>query len=365
MCSGPFDSKVESTLRYAALGPTFALLLLAVDAFALRVLTPAPSVATTNQTLRIVGYSDADAVRIEIDDTFFGSFPVEKGVFHAPIELRFGLAHVHVTDDIVDSEPIELEVLVSPRIQRAYEGVFTMHTFHGGDATEECLACHDLSKSELTSKACASCHPIVAMSFTDHADAETADCVACHPVRDDLKIIPPKSFGDHNPCYRCHADKIGEFAQEFVHGPVAGGSCTICHDPHGSSFEKTLHSPAVILCLSCHTNIDTSAPGVKHAPFENGQCVECHDPHATANKWVLVRTSEELCFKCHGEGDEIIGHPHPYNVKPRRPLAKNLHLTQRGRLECVSCHEPHVSKTRHLLRTGSENLCAGCHPSHE
>jgi predicted CXXCH cytochrome family protein len=189
-------------------------------------------------------------------------------------------------------------------------------------------------------------------------------CSDCHLVNEDLTVSRPRTHSDANPCYGCHQSKIGEFDQDYVHGPVAGGACTICHDPHGSDFADTLNQPAVLLCLSCH---EDQVPGrfeVEHQPFTNGQCVDCHDPHSTMNRWVLVRSSEQLCFPCHGADGEIASHQHPYNVKPRRKLEVALQLTPSGRLECLSCHEAHGGSQRAMLRSPTADLCVGCHPRH-
>ena len=178
-----------------------------------------------------------------------------------------------------------------------------------------------------------------------------------------LTLSKPASHADANPCYGCHDDKIGEFAQDYVHGPVAGGACTICHDPHGSDFAHTLNQPAGMLCLSCH-DMDPTLYEVEHQPVVNGQCVDCHDPHATMNRWVLVRSSEDLCFPCHGNGGELAEHQHPYNVKPKLRLEVRLKLTPEGRLECLSCHEAHGGSKRAMLRSPTKDLCVGCHPRH-
>ena len=88
--------------------------------------------------------------------------------------------------------------------------------------------------------------------------------------------------------------------------------------------------------------------------------MDCHDPHATNHKWVLVKDSQELCMTCHTR-DELSDHNHPYDVKPKRRKQYNLRLTEKGKLECLSCHEPHHGTTQHLLRTDQQFTCIGCH----
>ena len=211
---------------------------------------------------------------------------------------------------------------------------------------------------------CSKCHGDVRDLIVGHTPEREPACADCHRVQPDLTVTLAGDATDRNPCYRCHTNKIGEFEQAYIHGPVAGGTCTVCHSPHGSKFEKNLLSDTGVLCASCHPMDRQARRAVQHEPFEKGRCAACHDPHATNNRWVLVMKSEELCLKCHGDGGggTMSRHDHPYNVKPKNPLAKNIELSSRGRLECISCHDPHSSESKHLLRTSQEDTCVGCHP---
>jgi len=100
----------------------------------------------------------------------------------------------------------------------------------------------------------------------------------------------------------------------------------------------------------------------QHAPFAAGRCGTCHDPHATANRWVLVKSSETICLECHDpQGDGLQNHNHPYDIKPQRTLTRDLRLSSKGHLECLSCHNPHATDSEHLLRTSQQNTCIDCH----
>jgi predicted CXXCH cytochrome family protein len=192
---------------------------------------------------------------------------------------------------------------------------------------------------------------------------DTRSCTGCHSIDRTLHATQPTGTED-NPCLQCHTDKIGLLAKDFVHGPVAGGTCTICHDPHGSQFARTLVSPVPVLCEGCHTGVSGSTLAVQHLPFAQGWCVDCHDPHATNHKWGLLRDSRDLCLGCHFTDASQRTHRHPYGVKPhdRKKLASHLKLGSDGKLECLTCHTPHASETAFLLRTNGENKCLGCHP---
>jgi predicted CXXCH cytochrome family protein len=101
---------------------------------------------------------------------------------------------------------------------------------------------------------------------------------------------------------------------------------------------------------------------IQHSPFDRGLCGSCHDPHATNNKWNLVKSSETVCMGCHADvNGDMDGHDHPFNVKPKHRLVADLELSSSGRLECLSCHNPHASSVSHLLRTNKKFTCSGCH----
>jgi len=75
-------------------------------------------------------------------------------------------------------------------------------------------------------------------------------------------------------CYRCHDRKDGG---RNVHGPLGGGDCTSCHDPHGSANPGlTVEAPGV-LCRGCHDQKSSEA----HLRAARGKpCTACHDPHS-------------------------------------------------------------------------------------
>jgi predicted CXXCH cytochrome family protein len=228
------------------------------------------------------------------------------------------------------------------------------------------LSCHfpeaDLTNVNWKMDWCVGCHRETGKQFKKHITGGEGDCNGCHKVNGDLTRSVSGQFSDMNPCFGCHQDKIGQYAQDFIHGPVAGGTCTICHNPHGSSFEMNLRSPVPFLCMFCHTALETVHARVQHKPFAEGQCTACHDAHATNNKWVLVKSTGEVCLSCH-EG-KLDYHKHRYEVKPKKKLETDLVLNDQGQLECLTCHNPHAGDAEHLLKTESDNPCGGCHPGH-
>ena len=57
------------------------------------------------------------------------------------------------------------------------------------------------------------------------------------------------SPGNGQLCGRCHELDL---TRRYVHGPLASGGCTVCHDPHSSRYRYLLVSDSDGFCLSCH-----------------------------------------------------------------------------------------------------------------
>lgn len=82
-------------------------------------------------------------------------------------------------------------------------------------------------------------------------------------------------------CYRCH-DKQDE--GKFVHGPLAGGACAICHEPHGSSRKFFLKGDPLVICTSCH---DQNLSRMHIEASKNKNCDKCHNPHSSDREFFL------------------------------------------------------------------------------
>ncbi len=357
----------------------FGLVCMAAQgAHAVEIVVPDANVSTARSRITLVGRAASPAVTVEIKDQEDTTVPVTDGWFHVRVFLPYGLneVSVHAAGGAADSALVDadgdgapssasVQVLCSPRVTRNQQKIFLPYAFHEETSGESCLPCHrPLEAGGDDSDWCLTCHAVVKEKFRRHVPDDRRSCTNCHLMGEGLSGITTGTYTDMNPCFLCHKDKIGEFSQDYIHGPVAGGTCTVCHDPHGSEFDKTLRSPEPVLCLFCHTAVtDENAP-VQHQPFLLGRCVTCHDPHATANKWVLVKSSRSLCLSCHGKDGRLEHHNHPYDVKPRHRLERSLRLADNGELECLTCHRAHGSQSKALLRSESANVCLDCHPEH-
>ncbi len=337
----------------------------------LEVLTPPEYTSTKYDRLYLVGKTDAPKVEISLNGTAYRVLNVRDSVFHTMLAFGYGLNEIVIRTITADSAATPavidtVEILSGPKIGKKYSRIFAPLVFHSEHPRRECLACHPIATAEEispgTAAACYECHREIERHFRTHIPNDQRACSVCHRLRDDLTAVSTGGYAGKNPCYSCHQDKIGAYAQDYIHGPVAGGTCTICHDPHGSEFEFSLVNPVAVLCPSCHTMDNYRELPTQHRPFSEGKCTDCHDPHSTDNKWVLIKNSQELCTNCHQKIGLMENHRHPYNVTPKRRLVAPLELSVNGQLECLSCHEAHAGSSKYLLRSEEENACAGCHP---
>ncbi|MDA8085827.1 MAG: hypothetical protein M0Z75_03930 [Nitrospiraceae bacterium] len=130
-------------------------------------------------------------------------------------------------------------------------------------------------------------------------------------------------------------------------------------------------------------------------PHDDLSCTGCHSIHKAKGQLIFAvkpnsklinpRTKRPysgvtaLCLGCHqtpnngGMGIDPISpeHSHPFDVVPNPKVAKVPAWDLRdGKLECVSCHDPHPSNPNYkYLRVDTaggakmQNFCAMCHPA--
>lgn len=208
--------------------------------------------------------------------------------------------------------------------------------------------------------------------------------------------------------------------------------CESCHDPHrwspsgaawsgggsdgdeASSFLR-IDNTSAALCGACH-EAERSVLGSHHdlSPSRPGKsaCSACHTTHDAGSDWAIVASrldDDELeaiaahsggelernpanwspgarhCLSCHHEGGESVVAPrawgHPQDVETiasqwrsdgrTMPLfeADGRTRTPLGRVDCTSCHNPHVAHpegagehaTDFLRGSSRVTVCADCH----
>jgi len=196
----------------------------------------------------------------------------------------------------------------------------------------------------------AKCHPSMGKDKFIHVPVAVGQCTVCHtgenanhPTKrtkgSDFKL---RAKGKEL-CFLCH-DRNDKAA--VVHGPIAKGSCTGCHDPHQSNTEKQLKKETTsLLCFSCHEDNKTNRK-VVHGPVAAGDCSICHNPHSSNFKGMVEFQGSELCFLCH------LDRQAQFELKYKHePAAK----------DCALCHDPHSTDYSYMLKGEGQDLCYNCH----
>ncbi len=161
-------------------------------------------------------------------------------------------------------------------------------------------------------------------------------------------------------------------------------ACVFCHTPHNAApstpylwnkapsthdfpgyTSSTMQSPvsfirpqdASKLCLSCHDGTIALGETVNEGtiPFVGASLLPASSPSNLA-------------------GDQTLANDHPFGMAPQPgaemtlpPAADAVHLDASGRVQCTSCHDPHVENIdtttgKFLVKSNAaSNLCLSCH----
>jgi predicted CXXCH cytochrome family protein len=113
-----------------------------------------------------------------------------------------------------------------------------------------------------------------------HEPYKEKQCASCHDQTAMGKFLKPQPM----LCYQCHDDFSGKY--KVVHGPVGGGYCTACHEPHTSVNTKLLKRLSQQMCLYCH-NSSLVLKNEVHADIGDANCTDCHNPHGGDDRTML------------------------------------------------------------------------------
>jgi len=106
---------------------------------------------------------------------------------------------------------------------------------------------------------------------------EVEKCTACHGETARGYLVTGRQDA---VCYQCHDRKDGK---KLLHGPLGGGDCTTCHDPHGALNPALTVAKAEGLCVKCHDQPHSE----KHMRESRAVgCVTCHDPHSSGKDYL-------------------------------------------------------------------------------
>ena len=234
---------------------------------------------------------------------------------------------------------------------------------------------------------CAQCHEDKTKGKSVHS-AIAMGCTACHEIRvkgtvTRLKLIATSTGA---LCLTCHADKKAADIKGVVH-PPAVRDCVKCHDPHTSDNKFQLlkaesgDSKDSNLCLSCHnTGVKVPKDGSRHPALDNG-CDTCHVTHKTGARGVrefdyhLTKDAPALCLDCHDVKDAALIKAHqgqpfgtadclechdPHQSDSKHLMAKFTHVPFAGG-QCDTCHKPAQDGKVVLTAATAKEICLGCH----
>jgi predicted CXXCH cytochrome family protein len=211
---------------------------------------------------------------------------------------------------------------------------------------------------------CVQCHEDKTKGKSVHS-AIAMGCTSCHQIRVS-KDVTRVTLSTPTPvalCFTCHADKSAANIKGKIH-PPAVRDCLKCHDPHTSDNKFQLLKPAsgsdkdTNLCLSCHKmGVDVPKDGSRHAALDMG-CDSCHVTHKTGERGVrefdyhLTKNAPALCMDCHDVKDAGLITKHQ-----GQPFAT---------ADCLECHDPHQSDSKHLMAKFTHmpfagGQCDSCH----
>jgi predicted CXXCH cytochrome family protein len=211
---------------------------------AVKLLAPANNAVVDALPVPLIGtVSDprVSEVTVEINATRL-VLSVENRTFSTMLRLEDGINTVRIGGDGII--PAVLNILFNPSLPR--EMTYRLYRSHGMVNRKDCFVCHE-------------------------GQGRTYAIVA-----DDALL-----------CIKCHEPRP---AARYIHGPVAVGVCTVCHDPHGQTNPAFLVESGEALCFRCHTERDALAHlvGTAAGAFQREKgCTFCHNPHQADRKYLL------------------------------------------------------------------------------
>ncbi len=182
---------------------------------------------------------------------------------------------------------------------------------------------------------------------------QTRDCEACHGPRSEHVNAPDDSLKLSTEqysavCLQCHQDGGRMHWQNSQHKTGEVG-CVSCHTLMKKESDKGLLSRAdePSVCYSCHATVRGQMNKTSHHPVKEGKmaCSSCHNPHGSVGKSMLKEaTVNETCFTCHQDKRGPFVWEHPV-----------------VRENCASCHDVHGSNNSDMLNAKGSFLCLQCH----
>jgi DmsE family decaheme c-type cytochrome len=193
---------------------------------------------------------------------------------------------------------------------------------------------------------------------------EKLGCEGCHgPGKADVDSGGGKGVGglisftkkDPTPvekrnavCLQCHQKTARLLWKGSAH-ESRDVACTNCHRVMEDVSERSQLAKATVIdtCAQCHLQRKAQLMRSSHMPLREGKmdCLSCHNPHGTVTPALLKANSiNETCYTCHAEKRGPFLWEHP-------PVMES----------CANCHDPHGSNHEKMLRLARNRLCQSCH----
>lgn len=186
-----------------------------------------------------------------------------------------------------------------------------------------------------------------------HVSSREELCTGCHRMKVDsaVDMAPVKKFDIF--CTRCHESSLVGFQW---HGG-AEWKCLYCHN-YEAADKYGLYDEKGTFCGNCHAEMAASFVNMSsaHPLFRKGECLACHGGHVSVER-LLENKVNMLCFDCH---QKVYDGSH---ITPGHPLEAEKDPSREGKpMDCISCHNPHVSIKKKLMKfRGGMSMCSICH----
>lgn len=322
----------------------------------LRILSPANSSVVKHERIRVLGIAKDPGIKNVACQVKGGEAPGNAavragGAFIIAVQLKPGLNEITVSDQGGKFSQ-KISVFFSKDNSKPPDGFRRYYTHYQWNKEDQCQDCHDLKGERpdyakiVPSTTCITeqCHSRMGKDKFVHGPVGSGTCTACHnPHGSPNKNLVTRPGGEG--CYICHEAAREKFKGKIVHPPITGGDCVGCHDPHQSSMKFQLKGgSAQGLCFTCHDASLLNHSNL-HTPVKEG-CTECHQPHVSDNSKLLIAPPEKICLKCHSDMEKGLSKKHVH-----KPVAQN----------CEICHDAHGSPNKVQLRKDPVTLCNECH----
>ncbi len=187
-----------------------------------------------------------------------------------------------------------------------------------------------------------------------HMEEKEVPCKKCHRMKVDPVVdLDPLKKNDLF-CVECHEASMTEFRP---HG-TATWKCLQCHSAEGE-VKYSVKDREGVYCGGCHAGdvVRFSSMTSIHPTVAKRECMTCHAMHSERGEHLVSESVNVICFRCHKK------HFTGTHVTPGHPMEAKKDPSRKGKeFNCVSCHSPHSSNKKKLMRFApGMMMCQVCH----